>query len=126
MKSPHTYKFAFYAMVGMMLVFGYCLCSAQVIPLDKQYHAYGGAAIGAWSTRLPVDQTGMKPAIYGLSGAVIMGGSKELFDLAGGGTAEWADFGYTVLGGAISVGIIYGIKAIVKKRKRKTFKYHGN
>ncbi len=118
MKSTHTYKFAFYAMVGMMLLTGFLKCSAQHIPLDKQKHLYGGAAIGAWSTRLPVDQTGMKPAIYGISGAVIMGGSKELFDLAGGGTAEWADFGYTVLGGAISVGIIYGIKAIAKKRKR--------
>ncbi len=102
----------------IILLFITQLSYGQVIPLDKQYHFYGGAAVSAWCTRLPVDQTGMKPAIYGLSGAVIMGGSKELFDLAGGGTAEWADFGYTVLGGAISVGIIYGIKAIAKKRKR--------
>lgn len=93
-------------------------CQAQVVPLDKQYHFYAGAAVSAWSTRLPADQTGMKPAIYGISGAVILGGTKELFDLAGGGTAEWADFGYTVLGGVISVGIIYGIKAIFKRCKK--------
>ena len=118
MKSPHIYKFAFYALVGMMLVFGYCLCSAQYIPVDKQKHFYGGMVIGAWSTRLTIEQDTWKPVILGISVPTGLGLAKEGFDLLGGGTAEWADVGYTFAGAAASVIVIYSIKAIVKKRKR--------
>ena len=118
MKSPYTYKAAFFALVGIFLMCGFLKCSAQ-IPKDKQLHAYGGAAIGAWSTRLTVEQDGWKPAVLGISIPLGVGLMKEGFDLAGGGTAEWADVRYTVAGAVASVLVIYSIKAIVKRHEKR-------
>ncbi len=98
-------------------------CQAQFVPKDKQLHLYGGVAIGAWSTRLTLEQDGWKPLVYGLSVPIVIGAGKELVDLAGAGTPEFADFGYTVIGAVIGVGIIYGIKAIVKRHRTRIGKY---
>ena len=100
-------------------------CQAQVIPKDKQLHLYGGVAIGAWSTRLTLEQNGWKPFVYGLSVPIIIGAGKELVDVAGAGTPEFADFGYTVIGAVIGVGIIYGIKAITKRHRTKIGRRRG-
>ena len=93
---------------------GFLKCSAQ-IPKDKQLHAYGGAAIGAWSTRLTIEQDGWKAPVLGLSIPLGLGLAKEGFDLLGGGTAEWADVGATFAGAAASVIVIYSIKLIINK-----------
>ena len=113
-----SYKAAFFALIGIFLMCGICKCSAQIQP-DKKMHLAGGAAIGAWSTRLTIEQDGWKPAVLGISIPLGVGLAKEGFDLAGGGTAEWADVRYTVVGAVISVAVIYGIKAIVKRHEKR-------
>ena len=59
-----------------------------------------------------------KPVVLGISIPLGVGLAKEGFDLAGGGTAEWADVRYTVAGAVISVVVIHSIKAIIKRAKR--------
>lgn len=113
----HKQKAFVFIFILAMLTVGVWECASQ-IPKDKQLHFAIGSYIGAWSMALP-PQEGIKPVIYGLSGAIVLGGSKELYDMAGGGTVEWADFGATLLGAAVSIGVICGVKAIIKRRKIK-------
>lgn len=117
MPSKHTYKFAFFALVGIFLMFGNC--TAQ----DKQLHIFmGGYAAGLGSVFHTPQHEIVIPAIKGMTAAAILGTSKELFDLAGSGTPEWGDLGATMIGAAITTGIIIGVKAIIKNHrgKRKT------
>ncbi len=92
----------------------------QIIPKDKQLHLGVGMFFGGWSYAVANDRSGWKPVIYGMVGATGIGGLKELYDLAGGGTPELMDLGATMLGGAISVGII---KLCSIKRKPKLMVY---
>jgi hypothetical protein len=85
---------------------------------DKQLHLYAGMTIGAWGT-LTVEQKGAAPYIAGLGWVTLAGAGKELADSAGWGEPEWSDFKFTIIGGCISVGIIYLINH-VKKTHRKT------
>lgn len=71
--------------------------------------------VSAWGSMIPQDNTGWKPFIYGVGAATIAGAGKELADLGGLGTPDLKDLGATILGGIISVGIITGVKAIIKK-----------
>ena len=121
MGKEYSYRTFFYSLIGIiMILFILSIknCSAQ-IPKDKQLHFGAGVVISGWSYTIPIDQTGWKPVIYGLSGSVIAGGAKELYDLTTKtGHAEWKDLGATILGSIVSVGIITGIKRLVKHHKR--------
>ncbi len=94
---------------------------SQMIPRDKQLHMGAGAVIGAWGMLTTQDNNGMnlwKPARNGMIWGIGAGLVKEGYDLMGYGTPEWKDLGATILGSAISVGIITGIRAIVIHHKR--------
>lgn len=106
-----------------ILIFILCLipllATAQ-IPQDKWLHGGAGAVSSAFfcTFSMPQDEL-LKPAIYGLTGAAILGTSKELLDLAGLGTAEWKDLGATMLGAVITQGVIIGAKTIIKRRRKR-------
>lgn len=125
MKQSHTYKFAFYALVGLILMFGIAKCTAQVAP-DKKMHGYAGAVSSMFFSTFSMPQNELwKPAIYGMIGATGLGVSKELFDFIGG-TPEWADLGATMFGAAISMGVIIIVKKIILYFKTpKQFSYAG-
>ncbi len=115
MRKEHTYKFFFYALIGLILMFGIAKLTAQVQP-DKALHFGAGAVSSMFFSTFSMPQNEIwKPAIYGMIGATGLGVSKELLDLAGLGTPEWADLGATMLGAAISMGIIIIVKVIVKR-----------
>lgn len=87
--------------------------------VDKQLHFYAGATVAGWGS-LTVDQTTLwKPAVAGITWAALTGAGKEVADMVGFGTPEWKDFGATVIGGIVSVGIITGIKVIIRHKKHK-------
>jgi hypothetical protein len=95
----------------------------QKIAIDKQLHIGAGAVVGAWGTLIPQDQKGIKPFVFGIGASAIAGAGKEIVDLGGFGTPDIKDFGATVIGGIISVGMVQGVKAIVhtvKKHKSYT------
>jgi len=88
---------------------------------DKQLHLFVGTTIGAWSYVIGDynAKTQLKPIIYGITGATIAGLTKETWDFARGKRFDVKDLGYTVLGGVVSVGVITGIKAIIKCHKKR-------
>jgi hypothetical protein len=94
-------------------------CNSQTIPIDKQLHLYAGAVVGTWGTLTVSQETLWKPAVYGLGFATAAGAGKELIDFGGFGTPDWKDFGSSVLGGIVGVGITTSIKVIVRKHKQK-------
>ena len=119
MKKSYTYKFFFYALIGLILCFGIAKCTAQV---DKKLHFGAGAVSSAFFSTFSMPQNEIwKPAIFGMIGATGLGVSKELLDLAGFGTPEWADLGATMLGGIIATTIIIIVKVVVKITKRRIF-----
>jgi len=113
MKKEYTYKVTFYSWIGiivMIILLSISNCNAQ-IQIDKKLHFTVGASSAVWFSCFAMPQNEIiKPAIYGLTGAFVLGSSKELYDLAGGGTAEWNDLGATMLGAAVSTGIIIGVR----------------
>ena len=97
-----------------MLMVGIWECSAQ-IPQDKKLHIGAGAVSSAFFSTFSMPQNEIwKPAIYGITGAAILGTSKELLDLAGLGTPEWGDLGATMLGGMISLWLDGAMNAYVR------------
>lgn len=96
-------------------------CFSQTIPIDKQLHLYAGITVGAWGTLIVPQETLWKPAAYGMGSAIIAGAGKEIIDFGGFGTPDWKDFGSTVVGGIVGVGIVTGAKVITRKHKKK---YH--
>lgn len=105
--------------VIIILLLSLCLISQGQIAPDKKLHgAMGGYAAFMGSTfHMPQDEL-VIPAIKGLSVAFVVGGSKELFDMAVGGTPEWGDLGATMLGAVAVTGGIIGVKTIIKRRRR--------
>jgi hypothetical protein len=92
--------------------------NGQKIPIDKQLHFYTGATIGSWAMLTVPEKTWYNQAIAGIIWSSSAGALKEICDAGGMGTPEFKDFGYTVVGGIISTGIITGIKVIIKKAKK--------
>lgn len=90
---------------------------SQKIARDKQLHLGAGFLVGAWGTLIPEDKN-LKPILYGIGASVVAGAGKELVDMGGFGKPDIKDFGATVIGGVVSVGIITGVKAIIKHHKR--------
>jgi hypothetical protein len=100
----------------------FLLGTAQKIPIDKQYHFYAGATIGAWGT-MTVQPKGMNQALAGLGWATLAGLGKEVFDLGVYGKFDCKDLGFTVAGAVVSTGIITGVKSIIKHgQKHKKYK----
>ena len=92
------------------------LTAYSQIAKDKQYHFYAGATIGVIGT-LTTDNDRLRP-VYGIALATAAGIGKESMDMIGFGKPEWKDLGATVVGGVVSVGIVTGIRTIIKKVKR--------
>jgi hypothetical protein len=92
---------------------------SQTIPKDKQLHLGAGAVIGAWGTLIDYDKPSWRSPVYGIGAATIAAAGKEIImdKFMGWGNPEWKDFGNSVLGGAISVGLIEGAKYLVKKHR---------
>lgn len=87
----------------------------QQIARDKQLHLGAGAVVAGWGYMVPSQQQGWKPVIYGLGTATLAGVGKEVADLGGFGTPDIKDLGATIIGGAVSIGVITGVKAIIKR-----------
>ena len=92
--------------------------SAQV-DYDKKLHAGAGVVIGTWGT-LAGNSLDLKPggsALFGIASATVAGLGKELWDEIEYGGFDVKDFGATMIGGAVGVGLSYlGLK-IFKKSK---------
>jgi len=97
------------------------VCSSQ-IPRDKQFHLYVGATIGVWGM-LTTDNDNLKP-LYSIAWVTAAGAGKEIIydKWMKLGTPDFKDFGATVIGGFISLGIISVVKGVIHNHKNK--KYH--
>jgi hypothetical protein len=100
--------------------------NSQIIAKDKQLHIGYGTIVSAWSYTIPDEAKGLKPIIYGISGAAIIGVGKESYDYLSYGKFDYRDLGATILGGVISVSIITGVKAIIKGHKINKVAHHQN
>lgn len=98
--------------------------NGQMIPKDKQFHLEAGAVIGAWGTLLakPEERHGWKPVITGISSATIAGIGKETYDAMCGRKFDLKDLGATIIGGAVSVGII----KLCTPKKKSRFMHYGS
>jgi len=93
---------------------------SQEIPRDKQLHLAAGASISAWTYCVGYNyypDSKWVPPVVGISMATLAGITKESWDKLNGGPFDIKDLGATITGGIISVGIIEGIRAIVKHKK---------
>jgi hypothetical protein len=92
----------------------------QMIPKDKQLHLGAGAIIGAWGTLTPEKKYGWYPTLAGMGWTTAAGIGKETYDSYLGGKFDFKDLGATIIGGAISVGII---RLCTLKKKPKLMTY---
>jgi hypothetical protein len=99
-------------MIRILLLLITINCNAQ-LRKDYQDHFVVGTFLGFAGYSLTMDKT---PILYGIGTGVVVGGLKEIYDIKHG-TPEWQDFGYTVLGAAVSSLILHTII------KSKTFTY---
>ena len=86
-------------------------CSAQ-IPKDKKDHMLVGTAIGFGASAITINKPVMVSLYWSVGATAVIGGTKELIDLAGKGNAEWADLGATVAGGIIGWGLASTFKGL--------------
>lgn len=71
------------------------------IPRDKKLHFIAGLALAL------VISFAITPLV-GFIAASACGVGKELYDMTGRGTPEWMDLWYTVAGGTVGAGFVYG------------------
>ena len=69
------------------------------IPLDKQLHFFGGAAVSSTVALY-------SEPLFGLAACVLVAVGKEIYDATGRGTPEVQDIAATVLGGLTVVPLI--------------------
>jgi hypothetical protein len=103
----------------IIILFLFSSLAGAQIPKDKQLHFVAGTTIGSWCFLVGDHnkQSEWKPVIYGISGATLAGIGKETYDKLQGRPFDVRDLGATILGGIVSVGIIEGIRAIIKHRQ---------
>jgi uncharacterized protein YfiM (DUF2279 family) len=102
----------------IILLFVTLSLSAQ-IAYDKKLHVAAGALVGTWGT-FAGNAMDLKPegaALFGISSAAVAGLGKELWDEIDYGGWDWADFGATMIGGAIGTGLTYAGLKIFKNTK---------
>jgi hypothetical protein len=117
MKNGSSKNSRKFLLSGLLLISLFMSAHGQIAK-DKQLHLGAGAVVGGWGYLIPKQTTSWKPIAYGIGTATIAGVGKELTDLGGFGTPDLKDLGATVIGGVVSVGIIAGVKAIIKTTKR--------
>lgn len=82
----------------------FSMMGIPMIANDKLLHFLGGGMIAA--TAAPVAlMLGISPALACLGASAASGAAKEAYDATGRGTVEFADFAWTVMGGAIPAAI---------------------
>jgi len=91
----------------------------QTIPKDKQLHIYAGTVVSGWGYIIPQSKNLWAQAAYGVGSSVVAGAGKELVDLGGFGTPDIKDFGATVIGGIVTVGVITAVRGILNINKHK-------
>lgn len=88
---------------------------------DKAIHFAAGlgiAGLGYILTAEFLDHPALRVAVGG-SLALVAGGAKELYDLAGHGDADFLDFAFDVLGACVGVLIAYAIDRTIAHRVRR-------
>lgn len=104
-------------MKNLIIIFAFlsviATADGQLQP-DKKKHLLVGTEIGFAASAMTVNQKTTTSLAWSLGLSAGIGGAKELvYDKwMHKGTPEWADFGYTVLGGAVGFGIVQGFKGI--------------
>jgi hypothetical protein len=109
-------------LMGALLLLTISFSAKGQIAKDKQLHLGAGAVVAGWGYLLPSGAAGWKPMVYGLGSATLAGAGKELADMGGFGNPDWRDLQATIIGGAVSIGIIMGVKAIFKKQHNRNNK----
>ena len=125
MKKSDSSKAVFYSIIGLIIVLFLALsqrCEGQ-IQQDKQLHFGAGLVIAPWGMATVPYKSDFKQSMTGMVWATGAGVLKETLDLAGFGTPEIKDLGYTVAGAITGVLIVNGVKVVIREvRKNKKYK----
>jgi hypothetical protein len=108
----------------LLFVIGLINVNGQTIPRDKQLHLLAGASFGAWCYTVGYCYYPEKkwvPIVADIGGSTMMGIGKETWDKLNGRPFDVKDLGATITGAIISVGLIEGIRGLVKRHNRR---YH--
>jgi hypothetical protein len=100
---------------------GYLFVSENFIPLDKQLHGAAGIGIGAMGYSFAygiTNENRSKSKIIATAAALVFGLVKETADTKTTGF-DWADLGYTTVGGVVGAYTFDFIFARAKKRNDK-------
>ena len=83
---------------------------------DKALHFSGAAVIasGTWLVAAQVTDDAWRCALSAAGASLLAGAAKELFDLAGAGTASWRDVTWDALGTAAGVLVSWAVHHWVK------------
>ncbi len=109
-------------MLVIVFFFFYCISThAQFTDSGHPEHFISGMIVGGVTSYIVYKKTGnkLKSWVIGTGAATLIGLAKELIDPAIGRKRSGADFGYSVLGGAIGASIVFPLK----KKKPKEVAY---
>jgi hypothetical protein len=94
---------------------------ATPLGADKSMHLVVGGAVAVFGYALAaqlLDGPGLRAAIGG-GLALAAGGAKELWDLAGHGSAEWLDLAFDLLGAGVGLLIAVAVDLTLEHRQRR-------
>ncbi len=97
----------------VLFVLFFCVTTeAQISNRGHPEHFVGGMIIGGVTSYLVYKKTNnkFKSWAIGTGAAAVIGLAKELIDPSFGRESSGADFGYTLLGGAIGASIVFPLK----------------